>query len=92
MGGQEGEITALDFASSGMSLAMGSSTGLVKLFDMRSPVPLLQKDQGMGYPIKQLIHMTTASDERKILSADKRTIKIWDEADGKPWTAIEPVV
>jgi ribosome biogenesis protein ENP2 len=92
IGGQEGEVTALDFSDSGLTLAMGSSMGLIKIFDLRSPVPLLQRDQGMSFPIKELIHLTTASQERKVLSADKRTIKIWDEQDGKPWTSVEPLV
>ncbi|KAI1490760.1 WD repeat protein [Biscogniauxia mediterranea] len=92
LGGQEGEITALDFNPSGLSLALGTSTGLVKLFDLRSPRPLLQKDHGSGFPVKNLIHMTTASQERKILSADKQLIKIWDESNGETWTSIEPLV
>jgi ribosome biogenesis protein ENP2 len=90
--GQEGEITALDFDRSGISLATGSSEGLVQIFDLRRPVPILKKDQGYGYPIKSLVHMTTSSQEKKILSADKRIIKIWDEQDGKPWTSVEPAV
>ena len=92
LAGQEGEITALEFDRSGLSLASGSSEGLIQLFDLRRPVPLLRKDQGYGYPIKTLMHMTTSSQEKKILSADKRIIKIWDEADGKAWTSVEPAV
>ncbi|KAI1498803.1 WD repeat protein [Biscogniauxia marginata] len=92
LGGQEGEITALDFSPSGLSLAVGTSTGLIKLFDLRSPRPLLQKDHGSGFPVKNLIHMTTTSQERKILSADKQLIKLWDESDGETWTSIEPLV
>ncbi|KAG9232324.1 WD repeat-containing protein-like protein [Amylocarpus encephaloides] len=92
LAGQEGEITALDFDRSGLSLATGSSSGLVQLFDLRRPVPILRKDQGYGYPIKTLMHMTTSSQEKKILSADKRIIKLWDEADGKAWTSVEPAV
>jgi ribosome biogenesis protein ENP2 len=92
LGGQEGEITALDFDRSGLSLATGSSEGLVQIFDLRRPVPILRKDQGYGYPIKTLMHMTTFSQEKKILSADKRIIKLWDEADGKAWTSVEPAV
>ncbi|EPE25480.1 Putative isomerase YbhE [Glarea lozoyensis ATCC 20868] len=92
LAGQEGEITALDFDRSGLSLATGSSEGLVQLFDLRRPVPILHKDQGYGYPIKTLMHMTTSSQEKKILSADKRIIKLWDEADGKAWTSVEPAV
>jgi ribosome biogenesis protein ENP2 len=92
LSGQEGEITALDFDRSGLSLVTGSSEGLIQIFDLRRPVPILQKDQGYGYPIKSLIHMTTSSQEKKILSADKRIIKLWDEADGKAWTSVEPAV
>lgn len=92
LAGQEGEITALDFDRSGLSLATGSSEGLIQIFDLRRPVPILKKDQGYGYPIKTLMHMTTSSQEKKILSADKRIIKIWDEEDGKAWTSAEPAV
>ncbi|KAI1369820.1 WD40-repeat-containing domain protein [Xylaria arbuscula] len=92
LGGQEGEITALDFNDSGLSIATGSSSGVVKLFDMRSPKPLWQKDHGSGFPIKNLIHMTTSSSERKILSSDKQLIKINEESSGQTWTSIEPIV
>jgi ribosome biogenesis protein ENP2 len=30
--------------------------------------------------------------EPKILSSDKKIIKIWDPRDGKPWTSVEPAV
>ena len=92
LSGQEGEITALDFDRSGLSLATGSSEGMIQIFDLRRPAPILRKDQGYGYPIKTLMHMTTSSQEKKILSADKRIIKLWDEADGKAWTSVEPAV
>ncbi|KAF4125626.1 ribosome biogenesis protein ENP2 [Geosmithia morbida] len=92
LAGHDGEVTALDFSPTGLSLVTGSSTGMVQIFDLRRPVPLLRKDHGYGFPVKKLIHMTTASQEKKILSADKRIIKVWDEADGEPWTSVEPVV
>lgn len=92
LSGQQGGVTALDFDRSGLSLATGNTEGLVKLFDLRNPVPLLEKDQGYGYPIQTLMHLVTASQERKILSSDKRIIKLWDEADGKAWTSVEPAV
>lgn len=92
LSGHDGEVTALDFASSGLSLATGSSTGMIQLFDLRRPVPLLKKDHGYGFAVQKLIHMTTSSQEKKIMSADKRIIKIWDEQSGDPWTSVEPVV
>jgi ribosome biogenesis protein ENP2 len=88
----DGEVTALDFHPSGMSIVTGSSTGCMQIFDLRRPVALLQKDQGYGFPIKRLIHMTTISQERKIMSADRRIVKIWDEASGDAWTSVEPDV
>lgn len=46
------EITALQFHRSGLELATGNSNGLVHLYDLRSPVPLLKKDQGYGHESK----------------------------------------
>lgn len=65
---------------------------MVKLFDMRSPKPLWQKDHGSGFPIKNLTHMTTSSSERKIMSSDKQLIKINEGSTGHTWTSIEPIV
>ncbi|KAL8825133.1 MAG: hypothetical protein Q9170_007917 [Blastenia crenularia] len=90
------EITALEFDRSGLGLATGSSTGLIHLYDLRSSRPLLKKDQGYGYPIQTLIYLPSTTSARaqtsepKILSADKRIIKIWNPQDGSPWTSVEP--
>ena len=92
------EITALEFDRSGLGIASGSSTGLIHLYDLRSPAPLVKKDQGYGYPIQTLIYLASSistraqTSEPKILSADKRIIKIWDQRDGSPWTSVEPAV
>ena len=92
------EISALEFDRSGLGIATGSSTGLIHLYDLRSPAPLLKKDQGYGYPIQALIYLTSSTSTRaqtaepKILSADKRIIKLWDQRDGSPWTSVEPAV
>ncbi|MDA4132995.1 MAG: hypothetical protein OK454_07720, partial [Thaumarchaeota archaeon] len=57
-------------------------------------VPLLTRDQGYGFPVHTLAHLNTASQEKKILSSDKRIVKIWDmdQDAGSLWTSIEPVV
>lgn len=92
------EITALEFDQSGLNIATGSSTGLIHLYDLRSPKPTLKKDQGYGYPIQDLIFLTSSTSTRaqtsepKILSADRRIIKVWDARDGSPWTSVEPAV
>lgn len=88
------EITALAFHRSGLQLATGASNGLVHTYDLRSPVPLLKKDQGYDFPIQTLQYLQPAgaSESEKILSADKRIIKLWDAATGDPWTSVEPAV
>lgn len=92
------EITALEFHRSGLTFGTGSSNGLIFLYDLRSPAPLLKKDQGYGYPIHTLNFLTPSSSSRqhlsepKVLSSDKRIIKLWDERDGTPWTSVEPAV
>lgn len=90
--GLEGEVTSLDFNPyTGLSLVTGTSQGICSVFDLRRPVPLLRKEQGFGFGIKNILHLKTASQERKILSADKKIIKIWDESTGEAWTSIEPI-
>jgi len=72
---------------------VGDSNGIVRLYDLRSPTPLLKKDQGYGLPIKNIIYLDGAQTaEPKILTADKKIIKIWDARDGSPWTSVEPAV
>lgn len=92
------EITALEFHRSGLTLGTGSSNGLIHLYDLRSPIPLLKKDQGYGFPIHTLKFLQPSSATReqtmepKIMSSDKKIIKIWDPRDGAPWTSVEPAV
>lgn len=92
------EITALKFHRSGLTLGTGSYQGLIHLYDLRSPVPLLKKDQGYGYPIHTIdflmpsISSREQTSEPKVLTSDKRIIKIWDARTGAPWTSVEPAV
>ncbi|KAK5129751.1 hypothetical protein LTR08_002927 [Meristemomyces frigidus] len=91
------QITALDFHRAGLRLATGSSNGIVHTYDLRSPVPLLRKDQGYDYPIQTLRYLNSSArsatdTSNLILSADKRAIKIWDGENGDHWTSVEPAV
>ncbi|KAK9465318.1 WD40-repeat-containing domain protein [Lipomyces arxii] len=91
-----GGITSLKFRSDGLSLAVGTSGGQISLYDLRSPNPLLNKDQGYGLPINKLLWIEgdrEGSDHvGRVLSADKRIVKIWDAEGGKPYTSFEPSV
>jgi ribosome biogenesis protein ENP2 len=97
-GGVKPEVTALDFHRSGITTAVGTSCGMIYLYDLRSASPLLRKDHGYGYPVQTLKFLTPSTrsriqtDEPRILSADKRILKIWDESNGTPWTSVEPAV
>lgn len=86
------EITALDFHFSGLQLATGNSQGIIRTYDMRSPIPLLERDQGYDYPIQTLTYLDSPLASDKLLSADKKGIKIWDRTSGDYWTGVEPAV
>jgi ribosome biogenesis protein ENP2 len=89
------QVTALEFHRSGLNLATGDSDGIVHVYDLRSPMPLLTKDQGYGYAIQTLKYMSPTSSQvqsEKLMSADKRIIKIWEAGTGEPWTSVEPAV
>ncbi|XP_004870017.1 nucleolar protein 10 isoform X1 [Heterocephalus glaber] len=79
-------ISALRF-SGALTMAVGTSTGQVLLYDLRSSKPLLVKDHQYGLPIKS-IHFQDALD--LILSADSRIIKMWNKNSGKIFTSLEP--
>jgi ribosome biogenesis protein ENP2 len=93
------QITALAFHRSGLEFATGASDGLAHVYDLRSPVPLLKKDQGYDLPIKNLLYLTPSTQSRhadasisRIASVDKHMIKIWDAQTGAPWTSVETAV
>lgn len=90
---QTPSITAAQFHRNGLTFATGNQAGIVSVYDIRSPSPLLTKDQGYGFPIQTLNFLRTqATEDEKVLSADKRIIKLWNLNDGKPWTSVEPSV
>jgi ribosome biogenesis protein ENP2 len=91
------QITALEFHPSGLNLATGDSNGIIQTYDLRSPIPLLQKDQGYGSPIQTLRYLNplqsrSAVSSNKLLSADRKSIKLFDSETGDLWTSIEPAV
>ena len=73
-GGGKCAITALKYRD-GLNLAVGTSTGHVLLYDIRSSRPLLVKDHRYELPIKDVQwHKQTDL----VVSIDKRACKIWD--------------
>jgi len=79
-------ITALKFRD-GLNLVVGTSTGHVLLYDLRSTQPVYVKDHRFELPIKDIVWHDSSDN---IISMDKRCCKIWNRYDGKPFTSIEP--
>lgn len=79
-------VSALKFNGS-LGLAVGTSTGQVLLYDLRSSHPLLVKDHYYGLPIKSL-HFQDQLD--LVISADSKIIKMWNKNNGKVFSSIEP--
>jgi len=86
----EGGVTSLRFDSNGMNIAVGSEGGIIRLYDLRSSRPVREKDQMNGFPIIDLKYHNSVDGVRRIVSTDKKIVKIWDERTGTPYTSIEP--
>jgi ribosome biogenesis protein ENP2 len=80
------EVTALKFTDDGLGLIVGTSSGVCLIYDLRTPQPLMMKDHQYGYPIKDI----KCYCQDRIISSDKKIMKIWDKNDGKLFTSIEP--
>ena len=75
---------------------MGTSTGVVGLFDLRSQKPLLTKDHMYDAPIHSLRYLSSdqkasgGPTENKIASVDSFVVKIWDTVTSETYTNVEP--
>ncbi|KAJ1363570.1 hypothetical protein KIN20_023469 [Parelaphostrongylus tenuis] len=81
------EITSLNFRDA-LCLGVGTSTGHVMLYDIRSRKPFIVKDHINCLPVKK-IDFASRGSENLVLSMDSRVLKIWNESDGKPFAAVE---
>ena len=87
------QISALAYRNDGLNFSCGTSSGKSLIYDLRTSLPSLVKDQGYGYDIKKIIWLDDNSSTRsKILTCVKRIAKIWDRLDGKPYASMEPNV
>uniref|UniRef100_A0A182MNI1 Uncharacterized protein n=1 Tax=Anopheles culicifacies TaxID=139723 RepID=A0A182MNI1_9DIPT len=77
--------TALEFKN-GLTLAAGTSSGHVLLFDIRARNPIASKDHLNQLPIKKIRFQ---SDQNSVYSLDAAMLKIWDETSLKQKAYIE---
>lgn len=86
------ELTSLRFDDNGLQMAVGTSGGVVAIFDLRSSKPLITKDHMYDSAIVDIKFQTDpfGSGQRHIVSSDRNIIKIWDAETGEAHTNIEP--
>ncbi|KAJ9153240.1 hypothetical protein P3X46_026704 [Hevea brasiliensis] len=86
------EVTALEFdEDGGFFMAVGSSTGKVLLYDLRSSQPVRVKDHMYGSPILDIKwHRTLNSERDMLITTDNHIVRIWDPETGNGMTSIEP--
>ncbi|KAG7212660.1 hypothetical protein KM043_012941 [Ampulex compressa] len=78
-------ITSLKFHG-GLTFAVGTATGQILLYDIRSSKPFLVKDHMYGLPIRNVeFHQKMDI----IYSMDNSIVKIWERDTGKLYTSIE---
>ena len=81
-------ITALRFGSAGngLNMAVGTESGIIHLYDIRSSRPVLIKDHNYDLPI---VDLHWHDKDETILSLDNKIIKIWESRTGKSILNIE---
>lgn len=85
-GNIDNTISSLRFSElgTGLEFAVGTNSGIVQLFDLRSSKPLFSKDHNYEHPIIDIkFH------QENVVSTDKKIMKIWSRTDGKPVTNVE---
>ncbi|XP_072107328.1 nucleolar protein 10 [Mobula birostris] len=78
-------ISALKFKGA-LHMVVGTTTGQVLLYDLRSNRPLIIKDHRYGLPIKSVEFQDQLD---LVISADSRIVKMWNHNTGKIFTSIE---
>jgi len=66
-------ITALAFENA-LTLGVGTATGQVLLYDLRSNKPFRVKDHLFGLPIRDIVFQ-----DENVLSMDSSSVKIWNK-------------
>ncbi|KAJ4716803.1 Nucleolar protein 10-like [Melia azedarach] len=91
-GDADQEVTALEFdTNGGFLMGVGSSSGKVLLYDLRSSYPIRIKDHMYGSPILDIKwHQSINTERPKMITTDNHIVRIWDPETGEGMTSIEP--
>lgn len=91
-GDTDQEVTAIRFEETeSFQMAVGTSSGQVLIYDLRSSRPFRVKDHMYGSPILDIKwHSTLNASRPRMITADNRVVRIWDPETGEGVTSIEP--
>ncbi|PAA85973.1 hypothetical protein BOX15_Mlig024501g1, partial [Macrostomum lignano] len=70
-----------------VTLGVGMATGHALIYDIRERRPCVVKDHRYGVAVHSI-----AFHGDKVISSDSKCVKLWHQADGCPYTAVEPGV
>lgn len=68
-------------------MTVGTARGKIIQYDLRYPLPMQTLTHHYKLPIKQIKYHRAA---KKIISCDRKIVKIWNQDDGSLFTNIEP--
>ncbi|CBJ33561.1 conserved unknown protein [Ectocarpus siliculosus] len=81
------QVSSVAFDTDGLTMGVGTSSAHCLTFDLRSSRPTFVKEHQYGLPITGIkFHQGT---ERRVLSSDAKTVKIWNRDDGAVVTNVE---
>ncbi|CAM9557050.1 unnamed protein product [Ascophyllum nodosum] len=81
------QVSAVAFDTDGLTLGVGTSSAHCLMFDLRSPRPSMVKEHQYGLPVTKITFHQ--GPEKRVLSADRKTVKIWSRDDGAVLTNVE---
>eukprot|EP00413_Alexandrium_margalefii_P014382 CAMPEP_0204528780 /NCGR_PEP_ID=MMETSP0661-20131031/9712_1 /ASSEMBLY_ACC=CAM_ASM_000606 /TAXON_ID=109239 /ORGANISM="Alexandrium margalefi, Strain AMGDE01CS-322" /LENGTH=536 /DNA_ID=CAMNT_0051534777 /DNA_START=30 /DNA_END=1640 /DNA_ORIENTATION=- len=90
-GQTEEQVTCCAYSKSGMQFAAGTSSGLIRVYDVRSSKALAERDHMNGFAIRSVSFHTRGleSSELLVASADSRAIKVWGANTGALTASVE---
>ncbi|CAM9350528.1 unnamed protein product [Ectocarpus fasciculatus] len=81
------QVSTVAFDTDGLTMGVGTSSAHCLTFDLRSSRPTFVKEHQYGLPITGIkFHQGT---EKRVLSSDAKTVKIWNRHDGAVVTNVE---
>jgi len=83
-------ITAGKFGPDGLLLGLGTSSGSMLMYDLRSAKPAMIRHHQYQLPINSINFHRSTDDKLRIMSSDPKILKVFDKDDGKLFMTLEP--